>query len=42
LSETPGSTRSLGPKLGEHTDAILASLGVSGAELDALRADGVI
>jgi formyl-CoA transferase len=42
LSETPGSTRSLGPKLGEHTDEILASLGIDGAELDRLRAEGII
>ena len=42
LSETPGGTRSLGPRLGEHTDEILASLGVSGTELGQLRADGII
>ena len=27
LSETPGSIRSLAPKLGQHTDEILADLG---------------
>jgi len=42
LSETPGSTRSLGPRLGEHTDEILTSLGVSGTALDELRAAGII
>ena len=30
------------PALGEHTDAILRELGVSGAERDALRAEGAI
>lgn len=30
------------PRLGEHTDAILAELGVSAKELDALRSAGVV
>ncbi|MEV0087176.1 CoA transferase [Saccharopolyspora sp. NPDC050642] len=43
LSRTPGRIRSLGPRLGEHTDSVLAEL----LDLDqhavaALRADGVI
>jgi formyl-CoA transferase len=42
LSETPGTTRTLGPRLGEHTDEVLTSLGVSHTELDALRAEGII
>lgn len=43
LSETPGSIRTLGPALGEHTDAVLGELlGLSPADLDSLRADGVI
>src|SRR5882757_2478313 len=29
LSETPGATRWLGPALGEHTDEVLGSIGVS-------------
>jgi formyl-CoA transferase len=30
------------PAVGEHTDAILAALGHSAADIDALRADGVV
>jgi succinyl-CoA:(S)-malate CoA-transferase subunit B len=32
LSETPGSIRSLGPRLGEHTDEVLSELLGLGAE----------
>jgi formyl-CoA transferase len=40
---TPARPRWLGPELGAHTDAVLTELlGLSGAELDRLRADGVI
>lgn len=42
LSETPGSTEWLGPKLGEHTDEILAGLGYAPDKIAALRADGAI
>ncbi|HYC37760.1 MAG TPA: CaiB/BaiF CoA-transferase family protein [Usitatibacter sp.] len=38
LSETPGATRWIGPRLGEHTDAVLARLGYAAAEIAALRA----
>jgi formyl-CoA transferase len=41
LSETPGRTRWLGPELGEHTDEVLASLGIEDAERAALKAAGV-
>lgn len=43
LSGTPGRIRSLGPRLGEHTEAILTDLlGLDQRSVDALRADGVI
>ena len=43
LSETPGAVRSAPPALGQHTDAILrGDCGMSGAEIDALRASGTI
>jgi crotonobetainyl-CoA:carnitine CoA-transferase CaiB-like acyl-CoA transferase len=42
LSETPGVYRRPAPMLGEHTDAILADLGYSEAEIAALREDRVI
>ena len=42
LSETPGETKWLGPALGEHTDAVLAGLGISNEAIAALRARGVI
>ncbi|CAN5601980.1 CoA transferase [soil metagenome] len=41
LSATPGETRWVGPKRGEHTDAVLAALGIDAAERDRLRATGV-
>jgi formyl-CoA transferase len=42
LSATPGSTRWVGPVLGEHTDEVLCTLGLDAAALDSLRAEGVI
>jgi formyl-CoA transferase len=42
LSETPGGTRWVGPKLGEHTDEVLTQLGYSDAERSRLRTNGVI
>ena len=42
LSGTPGGTRWLGPKLGEHNDDVLARLGYSDAERAALKRRGVI
>ena len=41
LSETPGTTRWVGPALGEHTADVLRSIGVTQAELEALRREGV-
>ena len=42
MSETPGKTRWLGPKLGEHTDEVLARCGFTRAEIARLRARGVV
>ena len=42
LSATPGQTRWIGPKLGEHTDDVLRGLGYDLAAISALRDEGVI
>jgi crotonobetainyl-CoA:carnitine CoA-transferase CaiB-like acyl-CoA transferase len=42
LSETPGAYRRPAPLLGEHTDAILKSLGYDETEITALRRDRVV
>jgi formyl-CoA transferase/CoA:oxalate CoA-transferase len=42
LSATPGGVRSAPPTLGQHTGAVLRELGVSSAEIDALRAEAAI
>src|SRR5690606_19287573 len=42
LSETPGETKWLGPRLGEHNDEVLQSLGFDAQGIAALRADGVV
>jgi crotonobetainyl-CoA:carnitine CoA-transferase CaiB-like acyl-CoA transferase len=42
LSETPGQTRWLGAKLGEHTEEVLASIGVAGAAYRELKDAGVV
>lgn len=42
LSETPGETRWLGPRLGEHTNEVLTRLGYDEAQQEDLRARGVI
>jgi formyl-CoA transferase len=42
LSATPGRTRWIGPRLGEHTEEVLASLGIDINALEALRARGVV
>jgi crotonobetainyl-CoA:carnitine CoA-transferase CaiB-like acyl-CoA transferase len=42
LSATPGATRWLGPKLGEHTDEILREMGLDEERIAELRRDGVL
>lgn len=42
LSATPGGVRHRAPKLGEHSDEILAELGYDAAAIAKLRADGVV
>jgi formyl-CoA transferase len=42
LSETPGETRWPGPRLGEHTDTVLAALGYAEAEIAAFRKRGIV
>jgi formyl-CoA transferase len=42
LSETPGRVAGGGPDLGEHTQQILASIGVSPEQLQLLKEKGVI
>lgn len=38
----PGSVRSAGPALGEHTDEVLASLGYTEDQVARLRAEGIV
>ncbi|MBX9588615.1 MAG: CoA transferase [Hyphomonadaceae bacterium] len=42
LSETPGSIRHRAPRLGEHTDRILAELGYDRQAIAALREKGIV
>lgn len=42
LSRTPGEVYGPAPKLGEHTEAVLAELGYEGNEIDELRGSGAV
>jgi formyl-CoA transferase len=42
LSHTPGELEWVGPALGEHTEAVLASHGYDAAQIAALRNRGVV
>jgi crotonobetainyl-CoA:carnitine CoA-transferase CaiB-like acyl-CoA transferase len=42
LSDTPGAVRHAAPAAGEHTDEVLRELGLSGAEIGALRSSRVV
>ena len=42
MSETPGETRWIGPRLGEHTDTVLGAAGYDAAAIAALREKGVV
>ena len=42
LSDGPATIRSLPPRLGQHTEAVLAEHGFSAEEIAQLRADGVL
>jgi succinyl-CoA---D-citramalate CoA-transferase len=42
LSATPGKTKWVGPRLGEHTDEVLASIGIDETERNRLRSERVI
>lgn len=42
LSETPGSIRSLGPLLGQHTEEVLLDLGYTKERIEELRKQGAI
>ncbi|MFL9671626.1 CaiB/BaiF CoA transferase family protein [Pseudomonas marginalis] len=42
LSETPGAVNWQGPRLGQHTDDILGSLGLTVADIQRLKTSGVV
>lgn len=42
LSDTPGGTRWLGPALGQHNQEVLASLGYSAKDIEALKASNTL
>jgi crotonobetainyl-CoA:carnitine CoA-transferase CaiB-like acyl-CoA transferase len=42
LSDTPGEVRWSGPKLGEHTESVLAGLGFGADDIARLRQEGAV
>ncbi|MFC0399765.1 CaiB/BaiF CoA transferase family protein [Paraburkholderia rhizosphaerae] len=42
LSDTPGEVRWSGPKLGEHTEGVLAQLGFAPDDIERLRREGAV
>ena len=42
LSETPGGVNWSGPTLGQHTDGILAGLGLSESDIERLKTQRVV
>ena len=42
LSRTPGGVQGPGPVLGEHTEEVLAGLGYSQDEIEALKEEGAV
>ncbi|MEB0092426.1 CaiB/BaiF CoA-transferase family protein [Pseudomonas sp. CCI4.2] len=42
LSETPGAVNWQGPTLGQHTDSVLDSLGLTAADIARLKTEGVV
>ena len=42
LSETPGEVNWQGPSLGQHTDSVLDSLGITAADIQRLKQEGVV
>jgi formyl-CoA transferase len=42
LSLTPGQHRRNAPKLGEDTDSILKEMGLSAAQIEELKAKGIV
>ncbi len=42
LSATPGTIRSSAPRLGDDTDAVLSGMGLSAADIAALREKGIV
>jgi crotonobetainyl-CoA:carnitine CoA-transferase CaiB-like acyl-CoA transferase len=42
LSATPGQVQWQGPGLGQHTDEVLAALGLGAADIDGLKRAGAV